>query len=210
MTALDWYFDYVSGYAYLQHECLHRLPDDVEITYRPVLFAGLLSHFGHLGPAEIPEKRRFTYRQWVWRAERLGIPFKMPPAHPFNPLGALRLTYVAGCTAEVVATIFRFIFREGGNAEDPAELERLAAELGIEDAAARISDPAIKGALRAETEAATARGVFGVPTLVVGDELFWGFDATDMALDYLADPELFQRGELKRVSELPIGTARKL
>lgn len=210
MTAIDWYFDYVSGYAYLQFECLHRLPDDVEITYRPVLFAGLLGHFGHLGPAEIPEKRRFTYRQWVWRAERLGIPLKMPPAHPFNPLGALRLTYVLGCTAEAVGAIFRFVYREGRSVEDPDELERLAAGLGVRDAAARIADPAIKGALRAETEAATARGIFGVPTVAVGEQLFWGLDATDMVLEYLEDPELFARGEFKRVSELPIGTARKL
>ena len=210
MTAVDWYFDYVSGYAYLQHECLHRLPDNVEITYRPVLFAGLLGHFGHLGPAEIPEKRRFTYRHWVWQAGRMGIPLKMPPAHPFNPLGALRLTYVLGCTAEAVAAIFRFIFREGRSVEDPDEFARLAAELGVRDAAARIGDPAIKSALRAETEAATARGVFGVPTVAVGEQLFWGLDATDMVLEYLEDPELFARGELKRVSELPIGTARKL
>jgi 2-hydroxychromene-2-carboxylate isomerase len=209
MTAVDWYFDYVSGYAYLQYACLHRLPDDVEVTYRPVLFAGLLGHFGQLGPAEIPQKRRFTYRQWVWLAERMDIPFKMPPAHPFNPLGALRLTHALGCSAEAVGAVFRFIYCEGRSVEDPDELARLGAELGVKDVAARIGDPAIKDALRAETEAATARGVFGVPALAIGDELCWGLDATDMALDYLEDPELFGRGELKRASETPIGTARK-
>jgi 2-hydroxychromene-2-carboxylate isomerase len=121
----------------------------------------------------------------------------------------LRLTHARGCSAEAVGAVFHFIYREGRNAEDPDELARLGAELGVEDVAARVTDPAIKNALRAETEAATARGVFGVPTLAIGDEFFWGLDATDMALEYLEDPELFGHGELKRASETPIGTARK-
>jgi 2-hydroxychromene-2-carboxylate isomerase len=81
---------------------------------------------------------------------------------------------------------------------DPKEMER------------RIAAPEIKAALRANTDAALARGVFGVPTFAIDDELFWGDDATDMFLDYLADPEKFRSGEMARLAALPIGQARKL
>lgn len=210
MRTLDWYFDFVSAYAYFQLEGFESFPDDVEIRYHPVLFAGILGHHGHKGPAEIVEKRRFTYRQWVWQAARLGIPFKMPPAHPFNPLRALRLVVALGRDADVVATIFRFIWRHGHDIESEAGWRRLTAELGVADADARVGDPEVKAELRSITEQATARGLFGVPTFVAGEELFWGADATDMLLDFLADPALFRGGEMARVSALPIGTARKL
>lgn len=208
-TTLDWYFDYVSAFAYLQFERLDRLPEGVKVRLRPVLFAGLLGHYGHLGPAEIPEKRRFTYRHWVWQAEKLGIPLCMPPAHPFNPLAALRLTLALGCDGAAVATIFRFIWREGENVEDADAWRRLCRRLGATDAEARIQAPEIKAALRDETAAAAARGVFGVPTIVVGEQLFWGLDATDMVLAYLDDRAMFEAGEMARVSALPVGSERR-
>ena len=67
----------------------------------------------------------------------------------------------------------------------------------------------MQASLRDNTARAIARGVFGVPTFAVDDELFWGVDATDMLLDYLADPQRFQRGELARVSQLPIASERR-
>ena len=91
----DWYFDFISPFAYLQWQAVRRLPGIVPVC-RPVLLAGLLSHHGHKGPAEIPSKRLFTYRHAQWRADRAGIPMTFPPAHPFNPLAALRLCIAAG------------------------------------------------------------------------------------------------------------------
>lgn len=90
MTAsIDWYFDFVSPYSYLG---LHRLKDvKPKINYKPVLFAGLLKHWGQKGPAEIPAKRKWTYRSCDWQARKLGLPFRFPAAHPFNPLPHLRL-----------------------------------------------------------------------------------------------------------------------
>jgi len=64
--------------------------------------------------------------------------------------------------------------------------------------------------LRSNTEEAVSKGVFGVPTFAVDGELFWGVDSTDMLLDYLADPSLFTTGDMARISDLPIGQARKL
>ena len=97
MTKAKWYFDFVSPFAYLHLPQFSGLPDELEVIPVPVLFSGLLKHWGQLGPAEIPPKRRFVYRYFKWNADRLDIPFKMPPRHPFNPLPSLRLCLAAGC-----------------------------------------------------------------------------------------------------------------
>ncbi|HXH03288.1 MAG TPA: 2-hydroxychromene-2-carboxylate isomerase [Candidatus Competibacteraceae bacterium] len=210
MRFLDWYFDFISPFAYLQQESFSRLPTDVAVRPRPVLLAGLLGHWGQKGPAEIPGKRRFTYRHVYWLAGHHGIPLRMPPAHPFNPLKPLRLAVALGATPEVVREIFRFIWRDGLDASSDEGLRALAARLGVADAAALIEGDEVKASLRANTDEAIARGVFGVPTFVVSGELFWGFDATGMLLDYLADPGLFDAPEWRRISELPAGVQRRL
>ena len=205
---VDWYFDFVSPYAYLQLMDFKRLPDSLEIRYRPVLFAGLLDHWGQKGPAEIPAKRRQTYRQCQWLADRAGVPFKFPSVHPFNPLRPLRLCIALGTEPAVIGGIFEFIFAEGRDIQSDGDWKTLAARLEIDDADALVSQPEVKSALRTNTEEAVRRGVYGVPTFAVGDELFWGFDMTDMLLDYLADPQLFSRGEMARIDSLPMGVER--
>ncbi len=120
----DWYFDFVSPYAYLQLMDFKRLPDSLEIRYRPVLFAGLLKHWGQKGPAEIPAKRRHTYRQCQWLADRAGVPFKFPPVHPFNPLRALRLCIALGTEPAVIGAIFEFIFAEGRDIQSDEDWRR--------------------------------------------------------------------------------------
>ena len=166
-------------------------------------------HWRQLGPAEILAKRRFTYRYLQWYAQRHDIAFKMPRAHPFNPLQSLRLAVALGSTRTVVKEIFHFIWAEGHLVEEPKAWEALLVRLGAPEADGLIASAAVKASLRENTARALRRGVFGVPTFAVGDELFWGVDATDMLLDYLADPDRFQRGELLRVSQLPIAAERR-
>ena len=208
----DWYFDVVSPFAYLQLARFDRLPQDLTVTCRPVLFAGLLGHWGHKGPAEIEAKRLQTYRYSQWRAEREGIPMRFPPAHPFNPLKALRLCIARGGDAATVRAVFDHIWRDGVGIDSEAGWQALARRLGIGvgDADALVSTPEVKEALRRSTAEAVAAGVYGVPTFRIGRELFWGDDATGMMLDYHADPRLFDTGELARVSNLPAGTHRKV
>jgi 2-hydroxychromene-2-carboxylate isomerase len=178
MPSADWYFDFVSPFAYLQSEQLATLPQKLSLRYRPVLFAGLLGANGQKGPAEIAAKRVFTYRFVVWQAKELGIPFKMPPEHPFNPLPLLRLALACDSSPEAIHRIFRFVWRDGRLPDLPIEWADLISDLGLPDADARIASPEIKDALRRNTDEAIARGVFGVPTIAIGDELFWGADAT--------------------------------
>ena len=208
MATADWYFDFISPFAYLQSEQLALLGPKVRIRYRPVLFAGLLGAHGQKGPAEIARKRVFTYRFVVWHAKRLGIPLKMPHEHPFNPLPLLRLAIACDCSPEAVHRIFRFVWRDGRLPDLPIEWAELANDLGVPDAASRIAAPEVKAELRRNTDEAIARGVFGVPTLAVGDELFWGDDATAMAIDYAMAGCRYDDPEFARVSSLPIGAAR--
>src|SRR5215470_7122981 len=130
---VSWVFDVLSPFAYLALPRLRELPLGVELKVVPVLLAALLDHFGQRGPAEIPSKRRFTYRFVLWRARRLGLPMRMPPAHPFNPLAALRLIIAAGSDQRAAATVLNAVFRDGRDVNDPAVIAALAAELGVED-----------------------------------------------------------------------------
>lgn len=102
---------------------------------------------------------------------------------------------------------FAFVWAEGHDPSDPFELAAFAARLNVLDPAAAVADG--KERLRAWTEAAMAEGVFGVPTLTVGGELFWGADAMPMAEAFLADPGLLARGEMARLTALPAGVERK-
>ena len=204
----DWYFDFVSPFAFLQSEQLGTLPSKVSVRYRPVLFAAILDANGQRGPAEIPTKRAFTYRFCLWQAKRLGIPMRFPPEHPFNPLPLLRLAIACDSTAAAVHAIFRFVWRDGRLPDLPIEWAELIEMLGIDAAAARIEAQDVKDELRRNTDEAIGRGVFGVPTLAIGEELFWGADATPMAIDYVAAGSRFADPEFARVATLPVGAAR--
>ena len=203
-----WYFDLISPYSYLQLPDLDRLPPGISVRAVPVLFAVLLNHSGAKGPAEIPAKRLHTYRQCAWLARARNLPFKMPPRHPFNPLAALRLLCSIGPSVEQARIASSFVFGQGGDPSALEGLKQLGAELGVDDPDARAADQAAKDRLRANTEQAMARGVWGVPTFLVRGELFWGADSFPMMLDYLEHRDLFETPEMKRLETLPVGASR--
>jgi len=204
-----WYFDVISPFAYLSLPGLRRLGAHRPIVMKPVLFAGLLNHWGQLGPAEIAPKRRHIYRQTVFMAERLGLPCRLPPTHPFRPLAILRLLTALGASEAAVTAAFRLVWGEGRDPNDPAVLADVAQEGNDPGAVERIDSPAIKQALADATAAAIAAGVFGVPTLAIDDELFWGLDALPMAEAYLADPALFGTGEYARLDTIAASARRR-
>jgi len=210
MKPATWYYDVISPYSYIQSEMLDRLDARLDLTCVPVLFAGLLQHWGTVGPAETPAKRKWTYRQCLWLAGHHGIPMRFPPVHPFNPIMPLRLCVAAaldGRGREAMHAIFRFIWQD---ARDPvAEFAALARVAGIADPEARVADPAVKDRLRANTDRAAAEGVFGVPSLVIDGEVFWGVDGMPIALDFLDRPDMFDSPEMRRVDALPAGIQRK-
>jgi 2-hydroxychromene-2-carboxylate isomerase len=213
-AAIDWYFDFVSPYAYLAFEALPAALASIEpapsLRYRPVLFAGLLNHWGHKGPAEVPPKRRFTYEHVAWLADRHGIAMRAPRRHPFNPLPLLRAAIACGGARPAIERLFRFVWRDGALPDEPA-FASLLASLGIAPAALESAE--VKKALRANGEAAIAAGVFGVPTAVArrADEtrLIWGFDALPMLADWLRGAPVFAGEAMTRAADLPDGEHRR-
>jgi 2-hydroxychromene-2-carboxylate isomerase len=208
MRTLDWYFDFISPYSYLQCARFPVMPAGIDVRRKPVLLSALLDRARTLGPAEIPGKREFTYRQVLWLARRNGVPLRFPARHPFNPLSALRLAVAIGASPEIVRRVFDFIWAEGRDPSDPTEFAALAGVLGVEAPEARVADSVVKARLKSNTDEAIAAGVWGVPTFVVDGLCFWGFDSGDMLLDYLADPSRFSTPEHARVASLP-GIVRK-
>ena len=205
----DWYFDFISPFSYLQLGRIHELRKRIEITPIPIVFGAVLKHHGQLGPAEIRGKREFTYRFVQWKAEHENIAFRFPPAHPFNPIAALRLVIAAGTRWDAIDAIFDHIWKHGRAGDDIDALADVARATGVEDPAAAVAHEDVKAALRTNTESAVAAGVFGVPTLRIGGELFWGDDATPMIEDWLAKPQRFAGPEYRRIASLPRAIERK-
>jgi 2-hydroxychromene-2-carboxylate isomerase len=207
-ATLRWYFDVISPFAALQWPKVKALAARRDVVLVPVLLAAVLAARGQKGPAEIPGKREFTYRHVLWQAREAGVPLEFPPAHPFNPVTALRLCIAGGCTVAVVDAVFDWIWVQGRAGDNSDALQPLLQQLGI--GADAVADPAVKNALRANTDAALAAGVFGVPTLQVGDALFWGNDAHAFALAVLDDPALLDDPQMRRIANLPIAASRNV
>jgi 2-hydroxychromene-2-carboxylate isomerase len=188
MKHITCYLDFISPFAWLAFE---KLPDTLQglsyqVDYKPVLFAAVLKHHGQLGPAEIPGKREWTYRQVQWSAKQHGVQLQMPASHPFNPLGLLRLAVACGHKGQVnrfaCERVFQHVWQGGLDAADAQRLQALTEELAPHRS---VSSDAVKAELKANTDEAIAHGVFGVPTFLVDDKLFWGFDALPMLRAYL-------------------------
>ena len=201
MRTLRFCFDYISSNAYLAWVRLPELPQrfDLRIEPVPVLFAGLLEANGQLGPAEIRPKARWMGRNNLRKAGILGIRLRPPAFHPFNPLLPLRvssLDLADEAREALISALFRATWSDGLHVSEPEVVARVADAVGldgdtlVEQAGAQ----AIKDRLRAHTDAAIARDVFGVPTFEVEGELFWGYDDFPYLSRFLAgddtiDPE---------------------
>lgn len=207
MDTIDWYFDFVSPFAYLQSTRLDDFSQHALIRCKPVLFAGLLQHWGQKGPAEFAPKRAWTYEQVAWRATRNGIPLTFPPTHPFVPLRLLRLATLLGSPVDVVQRLFRFVWRDGLLPTDDEAWAQLLEEFQVTDE--EVNQPEVKEALRASTAAAIEAGVFGVPTVHVGGQRFWGFDSTDMVYAWLERDPFFQSELLAQARAVGEGVTRK-
>lgn len=220
MKRITFWLDVISPYAYLAFE---RLPIALQglsyaVDYKPVLLAGLLSHHGQLGPAEIAPKRDWTYRQVQWLAREHGIALHLPAHHPFNPLGLLRLALACERSADrddepsglanryVCEAVFRHAWQGGADAADPARLRALVQALEPE---LDPSSQAVKARLKANTEEAIGRGLFGVPAFTVGDRQFWGLDALPMLRACLEADPWFETPAWTAVQQVGAGVKRR-
>ncbi len=199
-----WFFDFVSPFSYLLLEQQDKWPG-FDFALVPVQLADLYRHWGQTSAYTTPSKRIFTYRHALFRADQLGIPFKMPPAHPFDSVKPMLLAIAAGGDMASIREIFRFIWREGRDPSSEEGFEQLCERLGLPQGPALIEQEMVRAQLRRNTTDAISLGVFGVPTFWMNKQLFWGEDALPMVLYCARTPNWLESREVKRISSLPSG-----
>lgn len=180
---IPFYFDFISPYAWLGLMKAHDFAKVHGIRWlpRPVVYAALLSGSGLVGPAESASKRRYTFMDAARLADGAGLELIGPPGHPFRSLEALRVQFLfqeSEKALELAITLAQACWALGKDLTDLVVLKDLVASLGLdsESLEARIKANSVKDGLRQQTEDALTLGVFGVPTYIYEDELFWGQD----------------------------------
>ncbi len=199
------YFDYISHNAYLAWTQVLRVCDRHGATVAPVpvLFAGLLNAHGQRGPAEIPAKSLWMLRDCLRKAKHLGIPLNPPASHPFNPLLALRATCVEmpdQSRQALISALFEAVWVNGKQVSDPAVVAEIGDAAGIDGALLlqQACTDSVKLGLRRQTDEAIAAGVFGVPSMLVNDRLFWGYDDLVHLDAYLAGKDDSASSDIER------------
>ena len=190
---IRFYLDYISTNVYLAWYALPEMTarHGAVIEPVPVLFAGLLGATGMLGPAEVPQKARWMWRNNLRKAARLGLPLNPPRFHPFNPLLALRVSSLpmpAEERARLIGALLDAVWVHGLHVSEPSVVAEVADGVGLAGAhlVEAAQQPEAKARLRQQTDDAIGLGVFGVPSMVVGAEVFWGYDDFPYLDDYLA------------------------
>jgi 2-hydroxychromene-2-carboxylate isomerase len=196
------YFDPISPYVWLAFKRLDELEAaGLRIDCRPVLFAGLLNAHGQKGPAEIPAKRVYIFTDVLRRAAMRGHPFQGPPTHPFNPLRALRMCIAVDDPEQRLRfgrALVEAAWDSGADLSDARTLDAIAERCGLGTRLGTLAEqPEIKNRLTEATRAAIAAGIFGVPSFVYDQELFWGEDRIDALLWRLRHPA----GDNERLSD---------
>lgn len=183
---IHFYFDFISPYAYFAWRNLPTLAKKYnrEIEAHPVVFGKLLDKWGQLGPAEIPPKRSWLNEYCFRYAALNGFEYNPPKKHPFNPLAALRMSLkeVSGADQfRVIDSIFEGGWSHGADLGDLPTLISLLTKKSIdgESLSHKVLELDIKESLINETSYAIEKGVFGVPTIIIDDKLFWGNDQMD-------------------------------
>lgn len=186
MPRVEYFFDYVSPFAYLADTQLPGLAQrtGAEIVHRPFFLGGVMQATKNSPPITVPNKGRYMFVEIQRWAKRYGVPANPNPHFPVNTLTAMRVAVAAlgdPRFGDLHRALFRAVWVDGQNLADEAVLEATVAAAGLDAAAllARAKEQAAKDALRRNTEEAVERGAFGAPTFFVGDEMFWGNDRLD-------------------------------
>ena len=193
--SVDFYFDFGSPAAYLASTQLPLICAEAgaQINVRPVLLGGVFQATGNRAPMTVPLKGSYLFVDLARFAQRYGVPLNFNPNFPINTLTLMRAAvglqmrqdarFADYCTA-----MFRAIWVDAQNMNDPAVVAAVLTQAGFDPQAllALSAEQAVKDELKAATEAAVGRGVFGAPTFFVADQMFWGQDRLDFVREALA------------------------
>lgn len=200
MKELNFYFDYLSPFSYFAWLRLPQMAQDLglKINYKPVALGPLLNHWGIKGPGEVQPKREFLLKQMLRYADTHKIEFTTPKTHPFNSLYALRLSLaeVAGHHQErVIEAIWKAGWQKRIDLGEPDELQDALreADLPAEELFEKSFSREAKVALKNNIQEAITKGVFGVPSFVYQDELFWGNDSLDELKQFIQGKDNLDR-----------------
>lgn len=184
MQLIPFYFDFISPFSYFAWMELNQSKEITKFDFKPVALASLLNHHGIKGPGEIDPKREYLFRYCLRYAEKNKIKFMPPKTHPFNPLYALRMSTLEAAGElqwKVIDVLWKGAWQDRLDMGDPAVLESYlnSHELPGSQLMEKTFDRDVKIALKQNSQKAIALGVFGVPSFVFQDELFWGRDSLD-------------------------------
>ncbi len=191
---VDFYFDYGSPAAYLAYTQMPKIAAETgaRIDFKPILLGGVFQATGNRPPISVPLKGAYLFNDLNRYAKRYGVAFTMNPHFPINTLHLMRADIGLQMQndarlAQFRDAIFNANWVDQQNMNDPATVGTVLSKAGFDGIAilALSGEPAVKEALKVATQNAVDRGIFGAPSFIVGDELFWGQDRLDFVREAL-------------------------
>ena len=185
----DFYFDFVSPYSFLAHKQIRKIEkkEGIKIRYKPILVGGLHNLHGIKAPAFIPAKAKHMIRDCKLIAAKNGVKFKFNSYFPIRSLNLMRGVFVAeedNIKSYYIDSIFNTIWQDGLNMNDQVIVEKVLKNLNVNTKTfiLRSTSSLMKDSLRKKTNDAYEKGIFGAPTFVVNNKIFWGQDRIEFAL----------------------------
>jgi len=185
----DFYFDFISPYSFLAHKEVRKIENKIgiKIRYKPVLLGGLHNLHGIKAPAFIPAKAKHMVRDCKLIAERNNVKFKFNSYFPIKSLNLMRGVLVAeedNVKNYYIDNIFNSVWQDGLNMNDDNIVQKILKNLNVNPKTftLRTASSSIKDSLRKKTNEAYEKGIFGAPTFVSNNKIFWGQDRIEFAL----------------------------
>ena len=190
IKSFDFYFDFVSPYSFLAHKEIRKIEKQnfIKIKYKPILLGGLHNLHGIKAPAFIPAKAKHMVRDCKLIAEKNKIKFKFNSYFPIKSLNLMRGVLVAeedNFKDYYIDNIFNSIWQDGLNMNDENIIQKVLKNLNVNPKTflLRSSSSSIKDSLKKKTSEAYEKSIFGAPTFVSNNKIFWGQDRIEFALN---------------------------
>jgi 2-hydroxychromene-2-carboxylate isomerase len=188
-TNAFFYYDILSPFTYFYLKLREPLEKDLNLIPVPVFLAGLLRAQNNRGPAEIPTKREYAYKHCVWFAKHHHIAFKFPPRHPFSSAAAQRLLLQMNASLSVVEKAFDFVWRYGNDPDQ--QWSEFCVAIGCPADTPKPQDEQIKQHLMQNTNEAASHQIFGLPTVRLENQIFWGCESIPWLMEFIKNPSMF-------------------